>query len=60
MCEQYQQLPGAGGVLDQDISFLRMRGILLEGGYFEDENGTPDTSAAPADPFAGIEMVTLG
>lgn len=61
MCEQYQALPDAGGVLDQDISVLRMRAILVEGGYFDEQGvAAAGVPVRAADPLAGIEMVTLG
>lgn len=56
MCQEFQTLPDAGGVLDQDVAVLRLRSILVAGGYFEARSGTP---TQPRDVFAGIEIVTL-
>ena len=59
MCEQYQALPDAGGVLDQDISIMRMRAILVAGGYFDDDSDLPSARAQSSDPLAGIPMMAM-
>ena len=58
LCQAYQSLPTAGGVLDQDVALLWMHSVLLEGGYF----GQIAPPVPPADPFAGIpmELLSLG
>lgn len=55
LCQAYQALPEAGGVLDQGAALLRMHTVLLEGGYF----GQIVSPAPAADPFAGIPMELL-
>ena len=59
LCQAYQSLPSAGGVLDQDVSLLRTHAILAAAGYFGD---TPSQSSPPREdnPLAGIEMIALG
>lgn len=59
LCQAYQALPEAGGVLDQSVSILRMHAILDAGGYFEQQGAEPSAPAQPRDVFAGLEMVTL-
>lgn len=55
LCQVYQALPAAGGVLDQDVELLRIHAVLNEGGYF----GEPERPPAAFDPFAGLPMESL-
>ena len=57
LCQAYQSLPESGGVLDQDVSILRMHQVLVAGGYFEEQA----TGGVPVahDPLAGIPMEAL-
>lgn len=59
LCQAYQSLPDAGGVLDQSVTILRMHAILEAGGYFEAQGAESSAPAAPHDIFADIPMVAL-
>lgn len=57
LCEAYGTLPEHGGLMDQPVWLLRMRGILAP----PTVHGMPMADASPGVPdMAEIPMVTLG
>jgi len=57
--QAYQSLPHAGGILNQDVSLLRMHVILADGGYFDEQGGERGTAPQSADPWADIPMMAM-
>ena len=59
LTQVFHALPELGGVLDQDVALIRMLAVLREAGVVGDGD-EPLTPESDDDPFAGIQMITLG
>lgn len=55
LCQAYQALPSSGGVLDQDVSFLRMHAVIAAAKEIAEE-----VIEEPGDEWSWLPMESIG